>query len=322
MANQVLNTRINLKIDTLSEWLNSELILGKGEVAIATASSSVGTGLEEPVCMIKIGDGEKTFSELTWNFYAKAADVVTACKTEQGLIDFIKNVIKNSGITSDEAMQGLANDVASLQSDITILKEDADTVGSIANSIKNAIEALNLNTTYVTVEDASTEQEARINAEAKVLQDAKDYADDIKTELLGEGTISETYDTLKEIAGWIETHEGQTVTNLTQLISDEAQTRENADIELSNRIQVFEDNKDNYALKSSIDEVKNYADSLSSNYATAEQGGKATTALQTIASTSDGLKITDKGEATSQSISFNEECIFIFECGDSKTNVV
>ena len=85
MAEKILNTRILNKIDTLENWNSSTLPLKKGELALATVAASAGTGLTEPVVMVKIGeDGIKTFKDLPWNFYAKAADVLAACKTESG----------------------------------------------------------------------------------------------------------------------------------------------------------------------------------------------------------------------------------------------
>jgi hypothetical protein len=76
MADKIFsNVRLGLKIDTLENWGKSTLVLKKGEVAFATAAASDGTGLTEPVILVKIGDGEHTFSELTYDFYAKAADV-------------------------------------------------------------------------------------------------------------------------------------------------------------------------------------------------------------------------------------------------------
>ena len=440
MANQTLKTRINLKIDTLTNWNDSKLVLGKGEVAIATASSSAGTGLTEPVCMIKIGDGEHTFSGLDWNFHAKAADVLTACKTKDGLTTFIQDVIANSGIASDDAMKALADRVTATETSITTLNDTAEKEGSIAHSIKTAIDALNLSGTYATKTEVATaeanaksyadekagaaetaaktaasealaaarieitaeigtevaaletaldarldvlegiqhetfatkaEMEAetavRVAAEAKVLSDAQAYADEIKSDLLGESeTLEGTYDTLKEIAGWINTHDGTTVVNLTKAIADEATARETADNALSDRIKNYEDAKDTYATKTEVTNAeaaakshaetkaseaetnakthaetkaseaetnakahaetkaseaeaaaKSYADGLAGNYATKAQGDKADTALQSITA-GNGLKISEKNNTTTQSISFDEECIFIFNCGNAE----
>ena len=140
MATKVLNTRISLKIDTLENWQTSTLQLRNGEVAIATASATVGTGLQEPVCMLKIGGPEnKTFNELPWSFYAKASDVLAACKTEEGLKAFINGVIADAGIATDEALTAVRNDVTILK---TLVGDTA-----VATQISSAIAALNLDAT-------------------------------------------------------------------------------------------------------------------------------------------------------------------------------
>lgn len=84
---------------------------------------------------------------------------------------------------------------------------------------------------------------------------AEAYADGIKADLLGEGAISETYDTLKEIADWIEGN-GVDATELTSAIAAEAKTREDADKALSSRIQAYEDAKDTYATVEALNGVK------------------------------------------------------------------
>lgn len=159
MAEKILNTRILNKIDTLENWNSSTLPLKKGELALATVAASAGTGLTEPVVMVKIGeDGIKTFKDLPWNFYAKAADVLAACKTESGLTEFVNNVIANAGIASDEAMNALANRVTTVENDLntagTGLKARMTAVEglvgdtAVATQISNAIAALKLGETY------------------------------------------------------------------------------------------------------------------------------------------------------------------------------
>lgn len=146
---------------------------------------------------------------------------------------------------------------------------------------------------------------------------AKAYADEIKADLLGESeTLEGTYDTLKEIAGWINTHEGETVVELTTAISDEetarkaadegfetrvsalegkvdvekvsdaiaagvageATLREAADTALSNRIKVYEDNKDTYALKTEVEAAEGRAAADATSKAnTAEANAKGYT---------------------------------------------
>jgi hypothetical protein len=62
--------------------------------------------------------------------------------------------------------------------------------------------------------------------------------------------------------------------------------------------------------------AKDYADGLAGNYATAAQGGKADTAVQTVAGASgSGLKATKTGTAVT--IDFDDAITFVFNCGTS-----
>jgi hypothetical protein len=142
-----------LKIDELSNWEKSDLILKKGELAFATTAASTGTELSEPVTVVKMCDGEHKFSELTYNFYARSSDVLLACKTEAGLKTFINGVIADAGIASSDAMEALAGRVTNTENDLKTLKGNEETAGSIAKAIKDAIDALDLANTYVAQED-------------------------------------------------------------------------------------------------------------------------------------------------------------------------
>lgn len=96
MAEKILNTRIQSKIDTLENWNKSTIGLLKGEIAIATVAAEAGNGLTEPVYMMKVGvDGKKTFSELDWNMYAKASDVLAVCKNEEALEEYINSLLQD-----------------------------------------------------------------------------------------------------------------------------------------------------------------------------------------------------------------------------------
>lgn len=159
MADKILNTRILLKTDTLENWNSSTLPLKKGEIAIATVAATAGTGLTEPVVMIKIGeDGVKTFKDLPWNFYAKASDVVAAAKSESALTTFVNNVISNAGIATDEAMTALAGRVTTAEGEIDALQGlVGDT--AVATQIRNAINDLDLANTYAAKAHTHTKSE-------------------------------------------------------------------------------------------------------------------------------------------------------------------
>ena len=210
MAEKILNTRILLKIDTLENWNASTLPLKKGELAIATVAATAGSGLAEPVTMIKIGeDGVKTFKDLEWNFYAKASDVLAAAKSEAKLTEFVNGVIKNSGLATDGAMKELAADVEAAEGKIATLegtvgnaegglvKGVADNAAAIAGvkglvgdtavatQIQNAIAELKLGETYAakslekTVSDHVADTVAHVTTADKTKWNAALQASDI-----------------------------------------------------------------------------------------------------------------------------------------------
>lgn len=154
MSEKTLNTRIGLKIDTLENWNKSTLALKKGEIAFATVAATAGNGLTEPIVMMKIGEnGVKTFKDIEWNFYAKASDVLASAKSEEALTTFINNVIADAGIASSEAMERLAGRVTTVEN---ALNGNENTDGTVAKKIKDAIDALDLENTYVSQEDGKS----------------------------------------------------------------------------------------------------------------------------------------------------------------------
>lgn len=185
------NVRLGLKIDTLENWGKSSLVLKKGEVAFATVAASEGLGLTDPVVMMKIGDGEHTFSELTFDFYAKASDVLSACKSEAALKAFINGVIADAGIATDEAMQELAGKVTTAEGKITTLEGKMTTVEGKAADNAAAILALQ---GLVGDQDVA----ARITAAINALDLANTY--EAKGEAAKVSTALETYKTSNDAA--------------------------------------------------------------------------------------------------------------------------
>lgn len=110
MADHVLETKIQLRYGTYSQWMNSSLILRPGEAAICTfPNDRVIDGLSNitpentpPAVGMKIGDGEHYFRELPW-VQAVAADVYKWAKASykptytaqeiQGLQAFVENLV-------------------------------------------------------------------------------------------------------------------------------------------------------------------------------------------------------------------------------------
>lgn len=279
MADKIFtNVRLGLKVDTLENWEKSSLILKKGEVAIATVAATAGTALAEPVTMIKIGEGNKTFSELGWNFYAKASDVLAACKSEAALTSFVNTVIANAGIASDDAMQELAGKVTVAEGKITAL-EGLVGSDSVTTQIQAAITALKLGETYelkgaaqdyadalntamdarVQVVEGKAHEHANREELAKIAtgdvekwnaaeQNAKDYADGL------DRAMDERVDALEAKFG---EGEGNVESQITAAVAAEKAEREAADTTLGNRVKTIEDDylkaEDKKALQDQID---------------------------------------------------------------------
>lgn len=107
MAQKRLPTQILLRYDTYTRWMNSEVILKPGEMAIAVMSH---LPKENPYDLspvgIKVGDGLSYFDELPW-VQAAAADVYSWAKESEkphyeateiiGLADYINSVISSGG---------------------------------------------------------------------------------------------------------------------------------------------------------------------------------------------------------------------------------
>lgn len=109
MAENILETRIQLRYGTYSQWMNSDVILKQGEAAICAfpysntiVSSDTRPEHTPPAIGIKIGDGSSYFYQLPW-IQAVAADVYNWAKDSQkpqysaqeiiGLQNFVENLI-------------------------------------------------------------------------------------------------------------------------------------------------------------------------------------------------------------------------------------
>lgn len=74
MATKEFKARLVNKIDTYANWTSNDPVLLKGEIAIVDVPASIDVVQQEPAVLMKIGDGTKKFSELSW-ISAKSADV-------------------------------------------------------------------------------------------------------------------------------------------------------------------------------------------------------------------------------------------------------
>lgn len=94
MATKTFNTRMQLKYDTLANWTtNSSKVLLKGEVAIVEIPAEAGVSRKEPIILMKVGDGTKTFAQLDY-VGAYAIDVYAWAKAANKP-EYAANEIKN-----------------------------------------------------------------------------------------------------------------------------------------------------------------------------------------------------------------------------------
>lgn len=216
MAEKILNTRIQNRIDTLAHWLDADPILKKGEIAIATvpADDKNGVSTKLPSVLIKVGDGQHKFSELDF-IYAKAADVHGWAKAAvkptytaneiTGLEDFITGKIQDTDtqytivkvneyqyklMSKKLGDESFATDVATIdipkyddsqvlanKAAIELLNGTEEQTGSVAKAIKDAL--------ATAAADATSKANAA-EANAKTYADghlatAKSYADSLAT---------------------------------------------------------------------------------------------------------------------------------------------
>lgn len=280
---KTLNTRIKLRIDTLENWNNSTVQLLPGEIALATVAATAGTGLTEPVVMMKVAsEEEKTFSELPWAFHAKASDVLAACKSEAALKTFVNGVIADAGIASSDAMEALAKRVTTAEGKVTTLegtvgnaegglvkdvaanaaaieaieaKFGADTV---ALEIEAAITALDLANTYEKKGEAAKVQSAldtyKTSNDAAVQKNATDISGEIARAKAAEEANANAITAIKD---------GTTIDSF-------------ADVE-----SALAGKEASGAAEQALKDAKAYADGLAGNYdakgaaATAESNAKA-----------------------------------------------
>ena len=227
---KTLNVRIRNKYDSYENWAASSLVLEAGEIAIAytTVDVNVDNGTaKHPALLMKVGDGEKTFANLPW-MSARAADVLSVCKDETALTEFVNSVIADAGIASDEAMQALAGRVTTAEGEIDALQAELDTaetglkarvttaeaaivalnglVGDtkVEDQISAAIAALNLADTYAA--KVHGHEIADVNGLSDAIAAAKKAGTDANTAL-------ETYKTLNDAAVKVNTDAIATIKN-------------------------------------------------------------------------------------------------------------
>lgn len=227
MANEkLLNTRIQLKYDTLANWEASSFKLKAGEIAIATLGnakdgSSAGDVNQHPV-LFKVGTGNHTFSELPYAS-ALAADVYAwAKKSESEFVNSFLSLADTQGntiqaklnaifatdaeltaainslrteLTGNDGLAGLTSRVEALENDRVTEQELADAVSDVESGVA---------ATYETIANADL-----VRNRVKALEDHKDdykaYADQAEADAIASAK-TETENQVKALSDSIKDH--------------------------------------------------------------------------------------------------------------------
>lgn len=220
-ANNTIQTRIALKYDAYSTWLEKDPKLLKGEIAIATIPSGDNatkpTGFQNlPNVVIKVGDGEHKYSELPFTSalaadvyeWAKAANKPKYSASEiEGLLKYIED---HSDIDTNTQYTVVATDTAykyelkyknigdsafkSFETPVYIDLSDLTAVAKQANDNKDAIKIINGADTGKSMREVAEDVVGDLDV-TFAAQDGKYIASITQTD----GAISATYEALPTI---------------------------------------------------------------------------------------------------------------------------
>lgn len=220
------------RVQSLENWKTSHenTVAGYGDIITHNASefatSAQGGKADSAIQSINIAGNELT----------KTGNTLTAdtLKTSLGL----KSAAYQESTAFATAAQGSKADSA-VQS---VSLSTGSTNGTVKLTVDNVagqdVQVKGLGSAAFTEAGAYDAFGSAAAAETAAKTYAKNYADDVKKSILGED-LTETYDTLKEIANWIE-GDGVNATELSQAIAAEAKTRGDADSALDGRVSTLE----------------------------------------------------------------------------------
>lgn len=194
MPTKTLQSRITLKYDTYENWLASTFVPLAGEACIATVATKPDGVHVQPTVLIKIGNGVDKYSALPF-IHALAADVVQAAKSEQGLTNFVQNLITNGKFASAADLEALAGRVTTAEGEIDGLQALVGTK-SVETQIQEAIEKLDLANTYDAKGSAAAVQGA-LNT-YKTTNDAAVKANTDSIAAIKDGTTIDSFKDVEE----------------------------------------------------------------------------------------------------------------------------
>lgn len=165
--NKTILTRIVNKHASLTDWNNSDLVLKDGEIALAYVETLATDGTIVPTYFMKVGHGNKKFSELKY-VAAPASDVYAWAKKENLAVADLPAAFTGRVDTAEANITNLQTAVNGLTTGNS----------SVAKQIEAAINALDVNDSAVTKQfvTAVSEDNGKVSVTRRALA-----ADDIPT---------------------------------------------------------------------------------------------------------------------------------------------
>lgn len=204
MTEKILQTRIQLKYDSYTNWTTNNPVLKAGEIAVATIASGNTqevNSINAPQVLLKVGDGTSNYNALPF-VSAKAADVYSwAKKSESEFTEWVKTLIATEGAydAKGSAAQALAdakaytdtlaNGAVKDNTEAIAAIKDGTTIDSFAD-VETALEGKQAAGDYATKTEAqgyaTTAKNAVIGTDLDIkdndtVKGAKKYADSLNT---------------------------------------------------------------------------------------------------------------------------------------------
>ncbi len=256
MATTTLNTRIQLKCDTYSNWqtIADSFVPLSGELCIVIVPPESGAAVQEPTILFKVGDGTKTFGQLLF-VSGLAADVYDWAKAKakpeytaneiSGLSDYISGKVDDSDTqykleqdADDEHILKLyskpLNGEWTVQATITTpdtIYDDTALKGrvtSLETLVGSDSVATQIAAAITTITEDTTTIKTRVTANEKAIATLTGTGDGSVSKAVADAMAAivadapESFDTLKEISNWITEHTDSATAMNTQINANKA----------------------------------------------------------------------------------------------------
>lgn len=225
IASQDTNTKYEFVIND-----NSELVITSKELD-GTTKTAATLDILTPAELNTILAGYVTKTKLVEDLSQHVSNATFATFQEANTAAIADAKAAGTAASTALGEYKTANDAA--LAGVKATAEAATTMAAV--EAKGYAVATNVASEIERVEGLVSAEASRADAaEKKALADAKAYADGIKSDLLGDD-LADTFNTLKDVQDWVDTH-GVEATNLSTALAAETKAREEADTALDGKI--------------------------------------------------------------------------------------